>query len=68
MGAAAPVRKWDTAVEDKRRRAIDDRPYMHAGGAVMEGEVFGTGNPSPTRRMGGARLDGEVTIPQSKIK
>ena len=45
MGAAAPERERDIAVESKRRRAITDRPYIHAGGAVE-------GNDNPSVKIG----------------
>ena len=65
-GAAAPVRQWDVAFKDKRRRALSERPYIHAGGAEVEGEVFGTGDPSPTRKTGVRRWTGGFLCPLSQ--
>ena len=49
------------------KRALSERPYMRAGSAEVDGEVFGTGDPSPTRKPDGALEDGTVTTPQSAL-
>ena len=40
LGAAAPERQYGGVMHGgKAGRAIDDRPYIHAGGAVVDGEM-----------------------------
>ena len=52
LGAAAPERQWDIAVESKRRRAIKDRPYRYDGKCC--GFAVGCGGAGGTSGWAGA--------------